>query len=277
MTIEFTKMQALGNDFVVIDAVRQSIDLTRAQVRFLADRHLGVGCDQLLVAEPSPDPEFDFRFRIYNADGGEVEQCGNGARAFARFLREKGLTEKTDIRVLTSGGPMTLHITDDGTVSVNMGMPVFEPANIPFNAPARQPTYRLELNGEPIEISALAIGNPHAVQEVENVDSAPVASQGPRIEAHPRFPRRVNAGFMQIVDGGRIRLRVYERGVGETLACGSGACAAAVAGIQLGKLDKRVQVEVQGGVLSVNWQGEGHPVWMSGPSTSVFEGRIELE
>jgi len=277
MTIEFTKMQGLGNDFVVIDGVRQSIDLSRDQVRRLTDRHLGIGCDQLLVAEPADDPDYDFRFRIYNADGGEVGQCGNGARAFARFLRDKGLTGKTEIRVLAGGGPMTLQVAPDGTVGVNMGVPVFEPAEIPFEAPARQPTYTLDLDGEAIEISALAIGNPHAVQEVEDVDRAPVARQGPLIEAHPRFPRRVNAGFMQIVDAGCIRLRVFERGVGETLACGSGACAAAVAGMQRGKLDNRVQVQVQGGLLSVTWQGEGHPVWMSGPATTVFEGRINLE
>ena len=277
MTIEFTKMQGLGNDFVVIDGVRQPVDLTPDQVRLLADRHIGVGCDQLLVAEPPDDPGYDFRFRIYNADGSEVGQCGNGARAFARFVRDKGLTDKTDIRVQTSGGPMTLQVAPDGTVSVNMGVPVFEPAGIPFEAPARQPTYALVLDGETVEISALAIGNPHAVQEVEDVDRAPVARQGPLIECHPRFPRRVNAGFMQIVDAGCIRLRVYERGVGETLACGSGACAAAVAGIQRGKLDNRVQVQVQGGLLSVTWQGEGHPVWMSGPATTVFEGRINLE
>lgn len=277
MTIEFTKMQALGNDFVVIDAVRQSVALSREQVRRLADRRLGVGCDQLLVAELPGDPEFDFRFRIYNADGGEVEQCGNGARAFARFVLDRGLTDKPDIRVETRGGPMSLHVAPDGTVSVNMGVPTFEPAEIPFDAPARRPTYSLELDGETVEISALAIGNPHAVQEVDDVDRAPVARQGPMIEAHERFPRRVNAGFMHIVDTGRIRLRVYERGVGETLACGSGACAAAVAGIQLGKLDNRVQVQVQGGLLSVNWQGEGHPVWMSGPATTVFQGRINLE
>lgn len=277
MTIEFTKMQGLGNDFVIIDAVRQSITLSREQVRLMADRHLGIGCDQLLVAEPSGDPDFDFRFRIYNADGGEVGQCGNGARAFARFVRDKGLTDKTDIRVLTSAGPMTLHVAPDGLVSVNMGVPAFEPAGIPFQAPTRRPTYTLEVDGEPVEISALAIGNPHAVQEVSNVDDAPVARQGPLIESHPRFPLRVNAGYMQFVDASRIRLRVYERGAGETLACGSGACAAAVAGIQLGKLDNRVQVQVQGGLLSVNWQGEGHPVWLSGPATTVFEGRINPE
>jgi len=277
MTIEFTKMQGLGNDFVVIEGVRQTVDLTPEQVRRLADRHLGVGCDQVLLAEASSDPRFDFRFRIYNADGTEVEQCGNGARAFARFVTDKGLTGKTDIRVLTSGGPMSMQLAPDGTVSVNMGVPAFEPAEIPFDAPARQSTYTLELQGETVEVSVLAVGNPHAVQEVENVNDAPVARQGPLIESHPRFPRRVNAGFMQIVDTGRIRLRVYERGVGETLACGSGACAAAVAGMQLGKLDNRVQVAVQGGLLLITWQGEGHPVWMSGPATTVFEGRIKLE
>ncbi|HSH41495.1 MAG TPA: diaminopimelate epimerase [Arenicellales bacterium] len=277
MTIEFTKMQGLGNDFVVIDGVRQTVELTPERARSLADRHLGVGCDQILVAEAIDDPAFDFRFRIYNADGGEVEQCGNGARAFARFVRDKGLTAKAEIRVLTRGGPMSMHVATDGTVSVDMGVPTFEPAEIPFDAPARQPTYTLDLQGESVEVSVLAIGNPHAVQEVENVDDAPVARQGPLIESHPRFPRRVNAGFMQIVDTGHIRLRVYERGVGETLACGSGACAAAVAGIQRGKLDNRVQVKVQGGLLLITWQGEGHPVWMSGPATTVFEGRINLE
>ncbi|MDZ7841724.1 MAG: diaminopimelate epimerase [Gammaproteobacteria bacterium] len=277
MTINFTKMQALGNDFVVIDGVRQAIALTRDQVRRLADRHLGIGCDQLLVAEPSGDPEFDFRFRIYNADGGEVGQCGNGARAFARFLRDQGLTERTDIRVATRGGPMVLQIAPGGLVSVNMGVPTFEPAEIPFDAPARRPTYSLDVDGGNLEISALAIGNPHAVQEVPEVDDAPVGRLGPAIESHSRFPQRVNAGFMEVLDAGRIRLRVYERGVGETLACGSGACAAAVAGIQLGKLDNRVQVQVQGGLISVNWQGEGYPVWMSGPATTVFEGRIDLE
>ena len=276
MTIEFTKMQGLGNDFVVIDAVRQAVTLTPEQARRLADRHLGVGCDQILMAEPSADPALDFYFRIYNADGGEVGQCGNGARCFARFVRDKGLTDKTEIRVATAGGPMSLHVAPDGSVSVNLGVPAFEPAGIPFQAPERQATYPLSLNGEQIEISALAIGNPHAVQEVEDLDRAPVARQGPMIESHPRFPERVNAGFMQIVDAGRIRLRVYERGVGETLACGSGACAAVVAGVQLGKLQNRVQVELKGGVLSVTWQGEGHPVWMSGPATTVFEGRIDL-
>jgi len=277
MTIEFTKMQGLGNDFVVIDAVRQSVDLNRERAARLADRHLGVGCDQILVAEPSTDPGYDFRFRIYNADGGEVGQCGNGARAFARFVLDKGLTDKTDIRVLTAGGPMSLHVAADGTVSVNMGVPTFDPAQIPFQAPSRQPTYDLEVNEETVRITALAIGNPHAVQLVENVNRAPVARQGPLIEAHPRFPEKVNAGFMEVVDTGCIRLRVYERGVGETLACGSGACAAAVAGMQLGKLDNRVQVQVQGGLLFVEWQGNGHPVWLSGPATTVFEGRINLE
>jgi diaminopimelate epimerase len=276
MTIEFTKMQGLGNDFVVIDAVRQSVALSREQARRLADRHLGVGCDQILVVEPSGDPHFDFRYRIYNSDGGEVEQCGNGARCFARFVRDKGLTDKTEISVQTSAGPMYFNVGPGDSVNVNMGIPVFEPAEIPFDAPRREPTYLLEVNGEPVHISALAIGNPHAVQEVEDVSLAPVTEQGPLIESHPRFPRRVNAGYMQVVDRGRIKLRVWERGVGETLACGSGACAAAVAGIQLGKLDERVQVEVKGGVLSISWWGEGHPVWMAGPADSVFEGRIEL-
>lgn len=276
MTIEFTKMQSLGNDFVVIDAVRQSLDLTPEQARRLADRHHGVGCDQILVVEPPGSPDFDFRYRIYNHDGGEVEQCGNGARCFARFVRDQGLTEKTEIKVVTSGGPMQLNVEPDQSVNVNMGVPEFEPAKIPFDAPERRPTYVLAVNGREIEISALAIGNPHAVQIVDDVARAPVAELGPLIERHPRFPRRVNAGFMQIVDRGRVRLRVWERGVGETLACGSGACAAAVAAIQRARVDNRVLVQVQGGVLSVTWRGEGHPVWMSGPADTVFEGRITL-
>lgn len=277
MTIKFTKMHALGNDFMVVDAVRQLIALTPDQARHLADRRRGVGCDQILVVEPADEPEFDFRYRIYNADGGEVEQCGNGARCFARFVRDQGLTDKTAISVVTNGGPMHLNFESEESVNVDMGIPEFEPDKIPFEAPARAPTYVLALNGTTVRIGALAIGNPHAVQETDDVARAPVAEQGPLIESHPRFPRRVNAGFMQIVDRGRIELRVYERGVGETPACGSGACAATVAGIQLGKLDNRVQVRVQGGLLFVTWQGEGHPVWMAGPANTVFEGRITLE
>lgn len=277
MTVEFTKMQGLGNDFVVIDAVRQPVKLTPDQARRLADRHLGVGCDQVLVAEPADDAEFDFRFRIFNHDGGEVEQCGNGARCFARFVLDRGLTDDTDIRVITAGGPMILNVAADGSVNVNMGIPGFEPARIPFEAPARTPTYVLSVDGAEIEVSALAIGNPHAVQEVEDVDLAPVAAQGPLVESHRRFPRGANAGFMQVLDRRHIRLRVYERGAGETLACGSGACAAVVAGIQRGKLDNEVQVQVKGGVLSVTWGGEGHPVWMAGPVDTVFEGRIKLD
>lgn len=277
MTIEFTKMQGLGNDFVVIDAVRQTLNLSRDQARRLADRHRGVGCDQILVVEPAGDPAFDFRYRIYNADGGEVEQCGNGARCFARFVRDKGLTDRTEIHVLTSAGPMTFQVEPDESVNVNIGVPVFEPDDIPFEAPRREETYLLQVDDQSVRISVLAIGNPHAVQEVENIDRAPVTEQGPLIETHPRFPRRVNAGYMQIVDRGRVKLRVWERGVGETLACGSGACAAAVAGIQLGKLDERVQVEVKGGLLSITWRGEGHPVWMTGPADTVFEGRIDLD
>lgn len=277
MTFEFTKMQGLGNDFVVIDAVRQTLDLTRDRARRLADRHLGVGCDQILVVEPSNDPAFDFRYRIYNADGGEVEQCGNGARCFARFVRDKGLTDKTEISVATCAGPMYFNVGPDELVNVNIGIPVFEPAQIPLDAPRREPTYTLDLNGDAVRVSALAIGNPHAVQEVEDVDHAPVTTQGPLIEAHPRFPRRVNAGYMEVVDRRHIKLRVWERGVGETLACGSGACAAAVAGIQLEKLDERVQVQVKGGLLSITWRGEGHPVWMAGPATTVYEGRIDLD
>jgi len=270
-------MQSLGNDFVMVDAVSQDVAMTAQRARHLADRHLGVGCDQVLVVEAADVPSADFRYRIYNADGGEVEQCGNGARCLARFLRDRGLTDKAEITVVTRAGPMVLQAGDDGLVSVSMGVPEFRPDHIPFQARGRSDTYELTVNGGQVRISALAIGNPHAVQQVADVDAAPVARQGPLIEAHARFPRRVNAGFMEVVDPTRIRVRVYERGVGETLACGSGACAAAVAGMQLGKLDDRVQVEVRGGLLSVSWQGEGHPVWMTGPATFVFEGRIELD
>jgi diaminopimelate epimerase len=269
-------MHGLGNDFVVLEALTRPIELDAAKVRFLADRHQGVGCDQVLLVEPPRTPDTDFYYRIFNADGGEVEQCGNGARCFARFVHERGFTEKTEIRVGTAGGVIVPRLEPGGLVSVEMGVPEFEPERIPFVAERRALAYRLEVGGREVEISALSVGNPHAVQLVADVDSAPVASEGPLIERHPRFPRGVNAGYMQIVDRGRVRLRVYERGAGETLACGTGACAAVAAGIARGLLDSRVTVSTRGGELGISWAGEGNPVRMTGPAVTVFEGEIEL-
>jgi diaminopimelate epimerase len=276
MRLKFTKMHGLGNDFVVIDAISQPVALTPDQICFLADRHFGVGCDQILLVEAPTRPDADFRYRIFNADGGEVEQCGNGARCFVRFVHDKGLAGKREIRVETRAGLIVPRLEADGQVTVNMGVPRFEPADIPFLAEKRAPTYRLGLDQKTVEISALSMGNPHAVQVVDDVERAPVAEDGPRIEHHPAFPARVNAGFMQVLDRGHIKLRVYERGAGETLACGTGACAAAVAGIMRGLLDHRVRVTTRGGDLVVLWQGEGHPVWMTGPAVTVFEGEINL-
>ena len=276
MKIRFSKMHGLGNDFVVIDGVRQAVDLSPVQIRFLADRHFGVGCDQLLLVEKAGRPDIDFRYRIFNADGGEVEQCGNGARCFVRFVHEQGLTEKTEIRVETMSGVISPRLETDGNVTVDMGVPVFDPARIPFVSPSADIVQQLEVGGERIEITAVSMGNPHAVQVVADVDSAPVGAQGPLIEAHPRFPQRVNAGFMQIARRQRIRLRVFERGTGETLACGTGACAAVVAGIARGLLDSPVRVETRGGELSIAWQGLGEAVLMTGPAVTVFTGEIEL-
>ncbi len=276
MELTFTKMHGLGNDFVVIDATSQPIDLTMEQVRFLADRRLGVGCDQVLLVEPPRQPEVDFTYRIFNSDGGEVEQCGNGARCFARFVRDQGLTRKDHIPVATSAGVITLHVEADGQITVDMGVPIFEPADIPFAADAPAEVYPLEVEATQVEVSVVSMGNPHAVMRVEQVDKAPVASLGSRMESHARFPRRVNVGFMQVVDRQHIRLRVHERGVGETLACGSGACAAVVVGRQRGWLDDKVTVSLRGGNLKIQWPGEGQPVLMTGPAVSVFEGRIRL-
>jgi len=276
MRLAFTKMHGLGNDFVVIDAIAQAVDLTAEQVRFLADRRFGVGCDQLLLVERPQTAEADFRYRIYNADGGEVEQCGNGARCFARFVRDKGLTDRDTIRVETLGGPITLVVEADGQVRVNMGVPRLEPAEIPFTAPTHAERYDLDVDGTRYAIGAVSMGNPHAVLRVDDVDTAPVESLGPRIESHPSFPNRVNAGFMQLVDRGHIRLRVFERGAGETLACGTGACAAAVVGRLQGLLDDTVAVDLPGGRLVISWNGPGEPVFMTGPATNVFEGTIEL-
>ncbi|MFT3961721.1 diaminopimelate epimerase [Propionivibrio sp.] len=276
MKLRFSKMHGLGNDFVVIDGVRQTIALTPAQIRFLADRHFGVGCDQLLLVERARHPDVDFRYRIFNADGGEVEQCGNGARCFVRFVHEQGLTEKREIRVETLGGVISPRLEADGQVTVDMGVPVLEPARIPFVSTSAEVVQPLDVDGRRVDITAVSMGNPHAVQVVADVDAAPVAAQGALIEAHPRFPQRVNAGFMQVAGRRQIRLRVFERGVGETLACGTGACAAVVAGILRGLLDSPVRVETRGGELSIAWQGIGAPVSMTGPAVTVFTGEIEL-
>ena len=276
MKLKFTKMQGVGNEFVVIDAIRQNVSLTPEQIRFLADRHFGVGCDQLLLVEKSTVPDADFRYRIFNADGGEVEQCGNGARCFVRFVHDQQLTSKTEIRVETARGIILPRLENDGQVTVDMGAPRFIPSDIPFVAAERALTYALEVDGTTIEISSVSMGNPHAVQIVDNVDAAPVAEQGPLIEHHARFPQRVNAGFMQLVDDHHIRLRVFERGSGETLACGTGACAAAVTGIQLNKLVSPVTVAMRGGELTIRWDGGSHPVLMTGPAVTVFEGEITL-
>jgi diaminopimelate epimerase len=276
MRLKFTKMHGLGNDFVVIDATQSPVALSPAQLRFVADRHFGVGCDQLLMVEPARSADTDFYYRIFNADGGEVEQCGNGARCFVRYVHQRGLTAKSVIRVGTLGGVIEPRLEADGQVTVNMGTPVFEPARIPFTAPAEAPLYDLEVNKKAIKINALSMGNPHAVQVVDNVDTAAVAEDGPLIEAHVRFPQRVNAGFMQVVDRSHIRLRVYERGSGETLACGTGACAAVVSGIRRGLLDQRVHVATRGGDLVIVWAGAGAPVMMTGPAVSVFDGAVEI-
>jgi diaminopimelate epimerase len=274
---KFTKMQGLGNDFVVLDATAQPIALEPRALRYIADRHFGVGCDQILQVEPPRESGTDFYYRIFNADGGEVEQCGNGARCFVRYVHERGLTSKREIRVGTKNGIIVPRLEPDGRVTVDMGVPVFEPKDVPFDAPVRALTYELDVGGRAIEASVLSMGNPHAVQIVADVARAPVETQGPRIERHPRFPQRVNAGFMQIVDRSRVRLRVYERGAGETLACGTGACAAVVSGILRGVLDnERVIVETRGGELVISWAGEGQPVFMTGPAVTVFEGEIAL-
>mgnify|MGYP001278437892 CR=1 FL=1 len=276
MRLPFTKMQGAGNDFVVFDGVTRAIELTPAQCRAIADRHFGVGCDQVLLVEPPSRPDADFRYRIFNADGGEVQQCGNGARCFVRFVHERGLTPKREIRVETAAGIIVPKLEADGRVTVDMGPPRFEPAEIPFDAPARQTTYRLEVAGQDLEISVLSMGNPHAVWIVEDVDHAPVAELGPLIERHPRFPERVNAGFMQIVGRDEIRLRVFERGAGETLACGTGACAAAVAGMTRSLLDATVTVHTRGGELAIRWAGEGQAVFLTGPAVTVFHGELDL-
>jgi diaminopimelate epimerase len=277
MRLRFTKMQGLGNDFIVIDATREPFDLGPERIRRLADRHFGIGCDQLLVVELPGRDSVDFRYRIFNADGGEVEQCGNGARCFVRFVHDRGLTSKSEIRVHTRSGVITLRLEEDGQVTVDMGVPVLEPGEIPFISESDAIVQPLEVAGQQLAITALSMGNPHAVQVVADVDLAPVTTQGPLIERHARFPRRVNAGFMQVLDEHTIRLRVFERGAGETLACGTGACAAVVAGILRNLLISPVRVDTRGGALSIAWGGPHKPVMMTGPAVTVFEGEIELD
>lgn len=276
MKLKFSKMHGLGNDFVVIDGVRQSVSLTPEQIRFLGHRNFGVGFDQLLLVERAATPGVDFRYRIFNADGGEVEQCGNGARCFVRFVHDEKLTDKREIRVETLRGVIGPRLEDDGNVTVNMGAPVFEPEKIPFDSSSHEVVQAILVGDAEVAITAVSMGNPHAVQVVGDVDAAPVDVQGPQIERHPRFPKRVNAGFMQIVDRHSIKLRVYERGAGETLACGTGACAAVVTGISRGLLDSPVRVSTRGGDLSIAWAGKGQPVLMTGPAVTVFTGEIEL-
>lgn len=283
MKLKFSKMHGAGNDFIVIDAINQTIDLASMPWQQLADRHFGIGADQILVVEASDMPGVDFRYRIFNADGSEVEQCGNGSRAFVKFVRAAGLTDKERIRVVTMSGVIEPCLQADGTVQVNMGPPRLTPAAVPFDVAGLSgreqgdtSVWPLEVAGQTVEIAVASMGNPHAVHLVADVDSAPVAQWGPLIEHHARFPQRVNAGFMQIVDRQRARVRVYERGAGETLACGTGACAAAVTGILRGLLDSPVAIEMRGGTLTIDWAGPGQPVLMSGPAVTVFTGEIEI-
>ena len=287
MKLKFTKMHGAGNDFVVIDAINQQVDLGPEQWRSLADRRFGVGADQILLVERPTEPGCDFRYRIFNYDGGEVEQCGNGSRAFVRFVNDKGLTDKRSIRVQTMAGIITPRLEDDGSVTVDMGAPVLVPERVPFDAGGLQGvtegrdtlwpvTVRQGGADTTILVSVVSMGNPHAVQVVDDVDAAPVAETGPQIEHHPRFPKRVNAGYLQVLDRHHVKLRVFERGAGETLACGTGACAAVVAGIRRGLLDAPVEVQARGGRLTIRWEGEGQPVMMSGPAETVFEGEITV-
>jgi len=283
MKLKFTKMHGAGNDFIVVDAINQQVDLSVAQWRRLADRRFGIGADQILVVERPSEAGVDFRYRIFNNDGGEVEQCGNGSRAFVRFVVDKGLTQARSIRVQTMSGIINPRLEDDGSVTVDMGAPRLAPAEVPFDsaglaglAQGEDTLWPLPVDGGSVLVSVVSMGNPHAVQVVDDVETAPVEHTGPLIERHVRFPKRVNAGYLQVVDRHHIRLRVYERGAGETLACGTGACAAVVAGIRRGLLDSPVRVSARGGELSIAWAGPGQPVWLSGPAVSVFEGEVEI-
>lgn len=276
MKLRFTKMHGLGNDFVVFDAINQTVNLTTTQLRHIADRHFGIGCDQILLVEKASHPDADFRYRIFNADGGEVSQCGNGARCFVRFVHDQGLSNKTTLRVETSSGFIEPGLLANGDVSVNMGAPHFAPADVPFVADKIALQYPLQVGEHSIHITALSMGNPHAVMRVNDLNAAPVGILGGAIAAHPRFPQGVNAGFMQIIGPHEIQLRVYERGAGETLSCGTGACAAAVAGVSNGWLQSPVTVHTRGGDLTIDWAGENQAVMMRGPATTVFEGELEL-
>ncbi len=276
MILRFTKMHGLGNDFVVIDLISQRFILQQHQIKHLADRHFGVGCDQVLLVEPPRDPQVDFRYRIFNPDGSEVEQCGNGARCFANFVREKRLTGKQHILVETAKGKIELQVNENSTISVNMGVPELRPAHIPFKASAQASSYKLKIGRKTINAGVLSMGNPHLVYPVDNIKKAPVGKFGPTLERHSRFPQGVNVGFMELLDRSHIKLRVFERGAGETLACGSGACAAVVYGRMRGWLDQQVEVELPGGKLQIEWAGDKAPVLMSGPATTVYEGKIRL-
>lgn len=277
MHLPFTKMHGLGNDFVVLDAVTRQVELSPAQIQWIARRRFGVGCDQVLVLQAAERSGVDFSFRIFNADGSEAEQCGNGARCLARFVHERGLADKTQMKLESLGGVISLRLEANGQVTADMGIPVFEPARVPFEAKTQQVVYDLDIGARHVQVSVLSLGNPHAVQVVDELSDAVVSSQGPLIERHPRFPRRVNAGFMQVHDRSHVGLRVHERGVGETLACGSGACAAVVAGCQRGLLADSVEVVLPGGSLWVSWAGEGEPVFMTGPTVTAYEGIIDLD
>ncbi len=274
--INFTKMHGLGNDFVVIDAINQAVNLTPEQIRFMADRHFGVGFDQLLLVEKPVSSNADFKYRIFNADGSEVAQCGNGARCFARFVREKNLFNGDEIRVDTNTGQLVLKVTYNDQVSVNMGIPKHAPSEIPLLADQEAQTYTVEINGTWTKFGAVSMGNPHAVIQVNDIDLAPVFELGRLLESHPLFPERANIGFMEIVSRNHIKLRVFERGAGETLACGSGACAAVVVGIEQNLLDHEVTADLTGGQLTLSWAGLGQPVFMTGDATSVFDGKISL-
>jgi len=275
-TLHFAKMHGLGNDFMVVDGITQKVFFSPELIRRLADRHFGVGFDQLLLVEPPYDPEQDFHYRIFNADGSEVQQCGNGARCFARFVRLKGLTNKDRIAVSTMSGKIVLTLERDNQVTVNMGVPEFEPAKVPFRAQKAEKTYLLRSNDQTVLCGVVSMGNPHCVLDVDDVKTAPVERLGAELESHERFPERVNVGFSQRVSAGEINLRVFERGAGETLACGTGACAAAVVGMSQGRLRDKVKVNLPGGSLTISWQGPGKPVFMTGPAEHVFDGVIEL-
>ncbi|PTQ68822.1 diaminopimelate epimerase [Pseudomonas sp. GV071] len=276
MLLRFTKMHGLGNDFMVLDLVSQHAHIQPKHAKQWGDRNTGVGFDQLLLVEPPTNPEVDFRYRIFNSDGSEVEQCGNGARCFARFVLDKRLTMKRQIRVETSGGIIELDVRADGQISVNMGAPILEPARIPFQADSQALNYQVDVEGTAVTLAAVSMGNPHAVLRVDDVANAPVHSLGPKLEHHPRFPQRVNVGFLQVIDRQHAKLRVWERGAGETQACGTGACAAAVAAISQGWMDSPLQLELPGGRLFIEWAGPGHPVMMTGPAVRVYEGQVRL-